>query len=395
MTPRANPAGAERAIIHVDMDAFYASVEQLDDPAHRGRPVIVGGLGRRGVVAAASYEARRFGVSSAMPMARARSLCPDGIYLSPRFDRYREVSASVFAIFHEFTPLVEGISLDEAWLDVTDSQALFGAIDAIGNRIKQTVRERTGLVASVGMAPNKFLAKLASDVDKPDGFHRVRAGQATAFLSPMPVERLWGIGPKAAQRLRDAGIRTIGELESTSDARLRTLLGNSAAHFRALARGMDGRPVTPSRPEKSISHEVTFETDLVRLDEMQRHLLVLTENVGTRLRRKALAGGRVTVKIRTPDWRTHSRSRTLSRPTASTRELYRCAAELLARWREQFPSSPVRLLGVGAADLERQSQAGLFEGADDDIDDTLDDIRRRFGGAAVVRGRLVGRSGGD
>lgn len=378
----------ERAIIHVDMDAFYASVEQLDEPAYRGRPVIVGGLGGRGVVAAASYEARRFGVRSALPMGRARKLCPDAVFLPPRMERYREVSGQVFAVFGSITPLVEGISVDEAWLDVTGSRTLFGDMRSIGARLKDDIRQRTGLTASIGMAPNKFLAKLASDFDKPDGFCRISAEGALDFLAPLPVERLWGIGPKAAKRLHGAGIRTIGDLREASGATLNSLLGRSAAHFHALARGIDERPVTPSRPEKSVSHEQTFEHDLYRLDDMQHELMVLTESVGARLRRKGLAGATVTVKIRTGTWRTHTRSRTLDQPTSATADLYRTAAALLAQWRTGHPSDGVRLLGMGTSRLSAAGQGALFTD-ERGVDDTLDDIRRRFGGDAVIRGRLL------
>jgi len=378
----------DRAIIHVDMDAFYASVEQRDDPAWRGRPVIVGGLGRRGVVAAASYEARRFGVRSAMPMARARRLCPDAVYLSPRMDRYREVSAALFAIFAELTPLVEGISVDEAWLDVTASRALFGDIETIGRWLKGAVRERTGLVASIGMASNKFLAKLASDYGKPDGFCRVTAAGARAFLAPLPVERLWGIGPRAAERLRGAGIDSIGALRDADERLLARLLGGNAAHFRALAMGVDDRDVTPARPEKSISHEQTFDQDLHARAAMERKLLELAEGVGTRLRRKQLQGITVTVKIRTGEWRTCTRSRTLKQATDSTRDIHRVAAALLEQWRRRYPSPGVRLLGVGVSGLADARQGAFFQ-APGRVDETLDDIRTRFGGDAIVRGSLV------
>lgn len=388
--PSHNPA-ASRAIIHVDMDAFYASVEQRDEPAYRGRPVIVGGLGRRGVVSAASYEARPFGVHSAMPMGRARRLCPDAVYLRPRMDRYREVSAELFAIFHEITPLVEGISVDEAWLDVTHSRALFGDIETIGSWLKQTIRERTGLIASIGMAPNKFLAKLASDHGKPDGFCRVTADGARAFLAPMPVTRLWGIGSRASERLLAAGIGTIGDLRDADDALLGRLLGRSAPHFRALARGIDEREVTPGRPEKSISHEQTFDRDLYAAADMQRKLLALAEGVGTRLRRKRLRGATVTVKIRTGAWRTFTRSRTLARATDSTREIHGSAVSLLNTWRRDHPRQGIRLLGVGVSGLAHAEQATLFEPRGDCVDTTLDDIRSRFGGDAIVRGSLVRR----
>lgn len=382
-----------RAIIHVDMDAFYASVEQRDEPASRGRPVIVGGLGRRGVVSAASYEARSFGVHSAMPMARARRLCPDAVYLKPRMARYREVSAELFGVFHDFTPLVEGISVDEAWLDVTNSRALFGEIEAIGARIKQTIRERTGLTASIGMAPNKFLAKLASDFGKPDGFCRITTDGAPGFLSPLPVSRLWGIGPRASQRLHAAGIETIGDLSGAGEGMLDRLLGGSAAHFRALARGVDDREVVPGRPEKSISHEQTFDEDLFELEIMQRKLLALAEGVGTRLRAKQLQGGTVTLKVRTGSWRTFTRSRTLTRGTSSTREIHRTALALLGTWRRDHAREGVRLLGVGVSGLAHVDQCTMFEPKSSGVDSMLDDIRSRFGGDAIIRGSLVDRDG--
>lgn len=379
---------ADRAIIHVDMDAFYASVEQRDEPAYRGRPVIVGGLGRRGVVSAASYEARPYGVHSAMPMARARRLCPDAIYLSPRMERYREVSAELFAVLHEVTPLVEGISVDEAWLDVTGSRALFGDMETIGRRLKQAVRERTGLVASIGMAPNKFLAKLASDFGKPDGFCRVTSAGAAGFLAPLPVNRLWGVGPRGAERLRAAGIDTIGDLSRADDRVLERVLGRSAAHFRALSRGIDEREVTPGRPEKSISHEQTFDEDLFEPVVMQNKLLALAEGVGTRLRKKHLLCRTVTLKVRTGSWRTFTRSRTLARPTASTRAIHLEAVDLLRTWRGDYPRVGIRLLGVGAGGLAHAEQGTLFEPSSS-VDSTLDDIRSRFGGEAIIRGSLV------
>lgn len=375
------------------MDAFYASVEQRDEPAYRGRPVIVGGLGRRGVVSAASYEARPFGVHSAMPMSRARRLCPDAVYLRPRMERYREVSAELFSVFHEITPLVEGISVDEAWLDVTGSRALFGDIEAIGSRLKKTILERSGLIASIGMAPNKFLAKLASDYGKPDGFCHITAARAELFLEPLPVTRLWGIGPRASQRLRAEGIETVGALRKADDALLNRLLGRAAPHYRALARGIDEREVVPGRPEKSISHEQTFDQDIQALDVMQRKLLALAEGVGTRLRRKHLRGATVTVKIRTGSWHTVTRSRTLSEPTASTREIHRCALELLRAWRRDNQSEGIRLLGVGISGLAHVNQTTLFEPAGTGVDATLDDIRARFGGDAIIRGSLVERDG--
>jgi DNA polymerase-4 len=252
---------AARAIIHVDMDAFYASVEQRDEPRHAGRPVIVGGLGPRGVVAAASYEAREFGVFSAMPMGRARALCPQGVFLSPRMPHYRRVSGEIFRIFREFTPLVEGLSLDEAFLDVTGSLRLLGGMELIGRAVQDAIQAETRLQCSIGMAHNKFLAKLASAAQKPHGFVRVAPAGAQAFLDPMPVGRLWGIGRKTEPRLKALGIYTIGQLRKAAPETLADVLGNRAEHFLRLAHGEDERPVEASHADKSISHEVTFDQE--------------------------------------------------------------------------------------------------------------------------------------
>ncbi|MDX1555027.1 MAG: DNA polymerase IV, partial [Xanthomonadales bacterium] len=245
---------SQKSIIHVDMDAFYASVEQLDQPELRGRAVIVGGLGPRGVVSTASYEARRFGVHSAMPMAQARRLCPRAAFIAPRAQRYREVSRQVFAVFHNITPLVEGLSLDEAFLDVSACHRLFGPLEDIGRKLKKDIHDATGLTASVGMAHNKFLAKLASDADKPDGLVRVLPEDVHSFLDPMPIGRLWGIGRKTEPKLRAQGLLTIGQLRRADPGLLNTVLGNRTMHFLRLAQGLDDREVEPTRPDKSVSH---------------------------------------------------------------------------------------------------------------------------------------------
>ena len=252
-----------RAIIHVDMDAFFASVEQLDNPQYRHLPVIVGGSANRGVVAAASYEVRKYGVFSAMPIAQALRRCPQAVILPVRMDRYREVSARVFRIFREITPEVEGLSLDEAFLDVTGSLALFGSIEKIGENIRKRILEETGLQASVGMAHNKYLAKLASDAGKPRGFVHVPADGVRAFLDPMPVKRIWGIGKQTLPKIQQLGILTIGQLRKADPVVLAQVLGKRTAHFIALARGEDERKVIAGRADKSMSREVTFDTDIV------------------------------------------------------------------------------------------------------------------------------------
>ena len=379
------PEGPTRAIIHVDMDAFYASVEQHDAPELRGQPVIVGGLGARGVVSAASYEARPFGVQSAMPMGRARALCPKAHFVQPRMARYREVSGQVFAVFHELTPLVEGLSLDEAFLDVTASLRLFGSREAIGQSLRERILERTGLQASVGMAHNKFLAKLASDVRKPAGFVSVDPKAVRAFLDPMPIGRLWGIGRKTEPRLRALGLLTIGQLRRADPLVLRGVLGARAGHFLALARGEDEREVSSERPDKSISHEVTFDTDLSDPRELLAELQRQAEAVARRMRKQHLAARTVQVKIRDRRFHTATRSLTLRVPTQSTRTVYQAGKGLLSRWLKENQNTPVRLLGIGVSGFE-EAEAELEPGSALALDAVLDRISEKFGAGSAGRG---------
>ena len=388
----------KKLILHVDMDAFYASVEQLDRPETRGKPVIVGGTGRRGVVAAASYEARKYGVFSAMPVLKARRLCPQGIYISPRGSRYSEVSSEVFRIFREFTPLVEGLSLDEAFLDVTGSRRLFGGIEHIGRRVKETIFERLELVASVGMAHNKFLAKLASDFDKPDGFYHVPEDGVLRFLDPMPVQRLWGIGPKTLPKLARIGILTIGQIRSANPDTLTSALGNRTAHFQALARGEDVRPVESGREDKSISHEITFDHDLSDLRDLLAVCQQLSEQVGIRVRKQGLNAKTIRVKIRDHQFRTYSRSKTIHAETCSSGTIYQVASALLKIWFSEHRNAPVRLLGVGVANFETpldRADAQSDEPQVPALDRTLDQINTRFGSGVVGRalGKLRNKSG--
>lgn len=387
----------ERAIIHVDMDAFYASVESLDDPSLKDQPVIVGGLGPRGVVAAASYEARSHGVHSAMPMGRARRLCPGGRFIRPRMGRYREISARVFSIFRDFTPQVEGLSLDEAFLDVSDSRKLFGGAEIIGRRIKQRIKDETGLTASVGMAGNKFLAKLASDAQKPDGFVVVDPDRVHVFLDPMPVRRLWGIGPRTAPKLQSLGILTIGQLRRSDLSVLRTALGNRAEHYQRLAAGVDERPVEPGRADKSISHEVTFDTDIIDRNELLAELQRQSEAVAGRLRKQGLMARTVVVKIRDPAFRTVTRRRSMRACSSSTRTLYRMARALFENWRDQHRSTAVRLLGMGVTGLEHADPDDHDDGdrldsrGEQAIDQVFDSIQERFGGKGIVHGQTLRR----
>jgi DNA polymerase-4 len=381
----------ERAIIHVDMDAFYASVEQRDRPELRGLPVIVAGLGPRGVVSTCSYEARRFGVRSAMPTAQARRLCPDGVYLWPDLTRYEEVSCQVFEIFHEVTPLVEGLSLDEAFLDVTASQRLLGSVETMAWRIKEAIRERTGLNASVGMGPNKLLAKLASEISKPDGFRRIASDCAAAELAPLPVGRLWTVGMVTEQALHRLGIRTMGELAACDTARLASALGRQAGALQALARGEDERSVEPEQAEQSIGAEHTFDVDLAELAMAEAWLLRHCERIAARARQRGLQGSTVTVKLREPPFVTHTRQAQLPSPSASASELYGLARGLLNAWWKSQQRPRLRLLGVNLSGFAVKPQQDLFDVAPEQrvADQLQDRINSRFGTGSLVRAGVL------
>ena len=375
-----------RAIIHVDMDAFYASVEQLDRPELRGRPVVVAGLGRRGVVTTASYEARPYGVRSAMPTARARRLCPHAAFVEPRLARYAEVSRVVFGLFHEFTPEVEGLSLDEAFLDATASLRLLGDAESIGRRIKSGVRERTGLACSVGISHNKLLAKLATELGKPDGLRRIAPDEVEAVLAPLPVARLWTVGRVAEAKLERYDIRTIGDLARAPAALLERLFGSHGAALAALARGIDERPVVADRDEKSIGAEHTFGFDLESLGDASAWLMRLAEKVGERTRSAGLSGRTVTVKLRVPPFETMTRRATLQRATDSTAEIHATGQALLERWWRERESPRLRLLGVTLSALEtavaRSAAIASPKRANDAV---LDRINEKFGRGAIRR----------
>ncbi len=395
-----------RAILHVDMDAFYASVEQHDRPELRGKPVIVGGESRRGVVAAASYEVRRFGVRSAMPTRIALQKCPSAIVVPPRMDRYREVSACVFAIFNSFTPLVEGLSLDEAFLDVTASRSLFGDAVQIGRAIKERIKETTSLTASVGVAHNKLLAKIASDLNKPDGLRCISEPEVGATLDPLPVGRLPGVGPKTLTRLEAAGIHSFADLRRAQDAVLAPIFGRHSNHMRERASGRDERPVLADVAEQQVSAEETFEQDLVAPEVMRTELARLADRVGTRLRRKSSECTTVSIKVRRADFSTYSRSLSFEPPTAETGAILGVATQLLERWRAEHPGARIRLLGVGVGGLAPATQMDLFAAngasvglqmpadpsrAQARLDPALDQIRARFGDTAVRRASTLGR----
>jgi DNA polymerase IV len=338
-----------RAILHVDMDAFYASVEQRDDPSLRGKAVLVGGPSRRGVVLAASYEARPFGVRSAMPMARAVRLAPHAVVVAPHFERYAEASAGAFAIFRRYTPLVQPLSLDEAFLDVTESQALFGDGPTIAAAIKRDVRAELRLTASAGVAPCKFAAKVASDLEKPDGLVVVPPGGVARFLDPLPVERMWGVGPKTAPRMRALGYLTIGDLARAEEQALERVLGSWGLHVARLARGEDERDVDPHGAARSIGAEVTYEEDLVGADAIRPRLLDHAERIARRLVRAGLSAQAVTLKVKYADFSLRTRQATLPAPVNDTGAIHRAAVECLSR--VPLEGRRVRLTGISVSGL--------------------------------------------
>ena len=389
--PSAADATPPRAILHVDMDAFFASVEQLDDPELRGRPVLVGHDGPRGVVAAASYEARRFGCRSAMPMATARRLCPEAVVVRGRGRRYAEISRRVFAILGDFTPLVQPLSIDEAFLDVSGSVRLLGEPVAMAREIRRRIHAEEGLVASIGVAPNTFLAKLASDLEKPDGLVELTAADVTGRLAALPVERLWGVGGAAARRLHAMGLRSFGDLQRLTEADAATL-GQEIRGLRQLALGIDERPVRPDREARSIGSERTFGVDLARPSDAMPFLIEQSEEVAERLRRHGRLARTVTVKIRSGDYQTLTRSRTLREPTDLTDAVIATARELFGSW-ATGSFRPLRLVGTSLSNLvepEAGSQPSLFAPEQDErrrrLDAATDDIRRRFGTGAIGRG---------
>ncbi|MFK7955559.1 MAG: DNA polymerase IV [Lysobacterales bacterium] len=378
-----------RVILHVDMDAFYASVEQRDNPELRDIPIVVGGTGPRGVVAAASYEARKFGVSSAMPIAKARRLCPDLTIVPGRMAVYAGVSRQVFQIFHHYTPLVEALSLDEAFLDVTACEKLYGSGRTIADSIRRSIQEGLGLTASVGIASNKYLAKIASDINKPDGVTEV-PNLPQSFLDPLPVRNIWGVGTKAAERLSTLGITTIGDLRRLPDGRLHALLGRSANRLAELARGHDVRPVVPDREDKSISHEQTYGEDLTQFAPCDVQIMELAVAVGARLRHKNLCGQVVRVKIRLADFTTLSRQMSLHTPVSDDQSLTAAARSLFKRWWQRHPDCAIRLLGVGVSQLQETRQDDLFGPSQaTQIDAVKDRISDRFKQAGLRPAALV------
>ncbi len=386
-----NAVAEVRAILHCDLDAFYASVEQRDHPEYRGKPVIVGGgPNDRGVVSAASYEARKFGVRSAMPLRTAGRLCPDGIFVPGDAEAYATASDAVMELFSLRTPLVEPISLDEAFLDVTATEHLFGGAVQIARDLKADVRSKLGLVLSVGVAANKLCAKIGSDLRKPDGLVIVPAGGEAAFLAPLELQRLWGVGPKTRELLEGWGMRTIGDLARADVTTLETRLGEHGRSIWERANGIDEGTVEPDMAPKSVGHEHTFDRDTLDTTTIESTLLRLSEGVGKRLRAGELRGKTVTLKLRVAPFETRSRQRTLPSATDDDLTIYRVGRQLLrdalAEDKNGGRTSPVRLVGVSLSGLEAGRQLGLFDHARvTRLNAALDAVRKRFGDDALDR----------
>ena len=387
------------AILHVDMDAFYASVEMRDEPSLRGLPVCVGGPSdKRGVIAAASYEAREFGVHSAMPTAQAKRLCPDLVLLPANFDKYTSVSREIMSIFHRYTPIVEPLSLDEAFLDLSGTERLFGDAIDVGHRIKDDIKREVALVASIGVAPSKFLAKLASDLDKPDGFRVIEESEIRTVLDPLPVSKIFGVGPRTAKRLESLGVTTVGDLATRSRPDVLKEFGASGAWIHDLANGIDTRRVSPNRVEKSHGMERTFAEDISDLEELRLFLYEFCEEVSYDLRNRGLRGRTITLKARYWNFKTVTRSKTVDVPINGGKRIYGVARELFNR----IPTAPLRLLGVqvsNLSDVRAPIQTGLFNhpdptrptAPDSRTTEALDKLRRRFGRGTIVPASLLRR----
>ena len=417
-----------RWIMHVDMDAFFASVEQLDHPEYKGHPVIVGGLSSRGVVATASYEARKFGVHSAMPISRAKKLCPHGIYVYPNMARYKELSHIIHKVMEEFTPIIEPLSLDEAFLDVTGITHKFTGPKALGRAIKDRVFEETGLIISAGLAPNKFLAKLASDLDKPDGLVVIPYGKECESLVNFPIKRIWGVGPSTERRLKDGGFTLIKDVQNLPDEKpLVPYVGNQARRIWELARGIDERPVEPDRQIQSVGNEETYESDVEDPAVIDLELHYFANRVAKRLRKYGLMGHTVSIKVRCNDFKTVSRQKRLDSSTDQERVIYdtsvllwnklmRDALSVKQEEREvmgatprpkfdnsilEVPVKPIRLLGVTVSGLSTEGivQDDLFSIEADEKDEklsiVLDSLASKFGEGAIMSGALWRRAHGD
>ena len=396
--------------MHVDMDAFFASIEQLDHPEYKGHPVIVGGLSSRGVVATCSYEARKFGVHSAMPISRAKKLCPDGIYVYPRMDRYKEVSHQIFSIMKEFTPHIEPLSIDEAFLEVSGMSTMYSGPKALGRAIKDRVFEETGLIISAGLAPNKFLAKLASDLDKPDGLVVIPYGREKEILAPLPIKRIWGVGPRTEKILKTGGFHLMRHIQALPDEScLIPLVGNQARRIWELANGIDDRPVETDRKIQSIGAEETYEEDLTDGNAIELEFRYFANRLSKRLRKRNLLGHTVSIKVRYDDFTTVSRQKRLDTPSDHEHVFFETA---LLLWNKLIqdktsgltfmdPPGPIRLLGLTVSGLDEEvpMQDSLFESPKNETENklasVLDSLESKFGETAVMSGALWQRFHGD
>jgi DNA polymerase-4 len=388
----------QRSIIHLDMDAFYPAVEALDKPELKGKPVIVGGDRKRGVVSSASYEARKFGVHSAQPIATAIRLCPDGIFMPVRMSRYKEVSRQVFEIFHCFSPLVEPLSIDEAFLDLTGAERLMGQTREIARKIKETVFKKTGLTISAGVASSKFTAKIASDIDKPDGLTVVPPDRVREFLDPLPVKKMWGVGKITQQALTRLNVKTFKDLRQIPVEILEKNFGKHGAAMHLLSMGIDERDVEPERKVKSIGHEQTFMKDILNPDQARKELLSLSNRVSRRMRREEIRGSIVSLKVKYSDFKQITRAATLSEPTDDSMEIYSTSCRLLKK--TAVGKRPVRLLGISLSQLsspEGEKQLMLFDQHTGhqkrkDLNTALDSICDKFGEKSIRPGTLISKS---
>lgn len=400
--------------MHVDMDAFFASIEQLDHPEYEGHPVIVGGLSSRGVVATCSYEARKFGVHSAMPISRAKKLCPDGIYVYPRMDRYKEVSHQIFSIMKEFTPYIEPLSIDEAFLEVSGMSTMYSGPKALGRAIKDRVYEQTGLIISAGLAPNKFLAKLASDLDKPDGLVVIPYGREKEILAPLPIKRIWGVGPHTEKRLKAGGFHLMRHIQALPDERsLIPIVGNQARRIWELANGIDERTVETDRKIQSIGAEETYEEDLVDGSAIELEFRYFANRLSKRLRKRNLLGHTVSIKVRYDDFTTVSRQKRLDTPSDHEHVFFETALLLWNKLMQDKtskqlkgvtfmdPPGPIRLLGLTISGLDEEvpMQDSLFESPKNETENklagVLDSLESKFGETAVMSGALWQRFHGE
>lgn len=396
--------------MHVDMDAFFASIEQLDHPEYKGHPVIVGGLSSRGVVATCSYEARKFGVHSAMPISRAKKLCPDGVYVYPRMDRYKEVSHQIFSIMKEFTPHIEPLSIDEAFLEVSGMSTMYSGPKALGRAIKDRVFEETGLIISAGLAPNKFLAKLASDLDKPDGLVVIPYGREKEILAPLPIKRIWGVGPRTEKILKTGGFHLMRHIQALPDeSSLISLVGNQARRIWELANGIDDRPVETDRKIQSIGAEETYEEDLTDGSAIELEFRYFANRLSKRLRKRNLLGHTVSIKVRYDDFTTVSRQKRLDTPSDHEHVFFETALLLWNKLMQDKtsgltfmdPPGPIRLLGLTVSGLDEEvpMQDSLFESPKNETENklagVLDSLESKFGETAVMSGALWQRFHGD